>query len=187
MEYTRSELRILWYIKKNGPLINTSYNVKDSMLVKMAEVMDIRKQTIAAILKKLEQACIVVRTYKKTVDAGFATNVGYNPLIKLELVDPDMYLPPLPPPLPLAAVVAKENEELYERTQYEPTPESMLEALVNRVVLLTAQIEKLQNIVDEQAKELLKRKEHRPVREHITNRIRDILPPEEWDKLTHDK
>lgn len=186
MDYTRNELRVLWYIKKRNPLLSKSFNVKDSLIVEIATDQDLRKNTVSAILKHLEVNCIIVRTYKRPITAEFAGKVGYNPLIKIELIDPDMYLPPLPAPLPLAAVVAKENEDLYERTNHEPSVEAIVEALLNRVIVLQGQVDKLQGIVESQAAELIKRKE-RPVREHLTSRIKDILPPEDWEKITHGK
>jgi hypothetical protein len=112
---------------------------------------------------------------------------GSNQLIRIELVDPDMYLPPLIP-IPLAVVVAHENEELYERTAHEPTADDILEALLHRITELQGQVDKLQDIVSAQADKIqqqakeVKRKERDP---HLTQRLQGALTPEQWEALTH--
>lgn len=184
MEYTRKELQILWYLKRNGGVVTAkSDQSKDSIVTIMAETLGMRRQSINYYLRELEKRCLLIKTYAKGVKIG---SLGYAIIVKIELIDPQMYLPPLPAPMPLAAVMSKENDELLERTAVEPTNEAIILALVEENEKLRAQINKLQEVVNALAKEneILKKQQapkQRP--EHLNQRVQDALPPEVWESL----
>lgn len=184
MEYTRKELQILWYLKRNGGVVTAkSDQSKDSIVTIMAETLGMRRQSINYYLRELEKRCLLIKTYAKGVKTG---SLGYAIIVKIELIDPQMYLPPLPGPMPLAAVMSRENDELLERTAVEPTNEAIILALVEENEKLRAQINKLQEVVNALAKEneILKKQQapkQRP--EHLNQRVQDALPPEVWESL----
>lgn len=186
MEYTRYELQVLWHLKRNGGAIKAkSDSPKDAIVAIMAETLDIRRQSIHHVLRILEEKCLIVKTYKYGGKVGSA---GYDLILKIELIDPQMYLPPLPAPPPLAAVVSRENEELYQRTAVEPSDEAIILALVTENEKLRFQINKLQEVVNVLAKEneqLKHQKERKPRDPHLNQRLGDALPPEAWDRLRH--
>lgn len=195
-EYTRNELKILWYLKRHGPLVNGGPyqpGVDESIIRKVGTACDIRVSTMSHLLRKLEDQSLVIRTYKGP-KSDFISKGGYNPLVRLELVDPDMWLPELPPPLPLAVVLDKENHDMYERTAEVPTLERTIAALLDRNDELQRQIDKLCAVVKDQAAEndTLKAQVARlsqPARTHLSNglsqRVQNALTPEQWDSLRH--
>ena len=201
-DYTRNELKILWYLKRKGPLVNNGpyspaaeRDIKRSILHRLAIHCDIRKNTVAYILKSLEDRSIILRTYnrKKAIDFSDKTS-GYNPIVRVELVDPTMWLPELPPPMPLGVVMAKETEEMYERSAEAPTLERTITALLDRNEELQNQINKLCLVVEAQEmenKELKDKVEKlsKPAKTHISNgltdRVKSALTPEQWEKLRH--
>ena len=186
MEYTHNELKILWHLKRNGGVITAkSDKNKDSIVTLMAETLDMRRGSVGYHLRTLEQEkCLIVRTFKAR---GDHSRGDFGILIKVELIDPQMYLPPLPGPMPLAAIVSKENEELYDRTLCEADDDAVILALVTENEKLRFQINKLQEIVAAQAKEIetLKRPARRERSEHLNQRVQDALPPDVWDQLHH--
>lgn len=180
MEYTHNELRILWHLKRNNGMIQNQSGV----IRPLAETLDMRIGTVSYIVKGLEEKCLLVRTFGDRRPRGVATTL----ITKLELIDPQMYLPPLPAPMPLAAVLNHENDEMYDRTACEPTDEAIILALVTENEKLRFQISKLQDIVNAQAKEIMQLKEHQSPKSrdpHLNQRARDSLPPEVWDQLHH--
>jgi len=178
-EYTRTQLRILWHLKRHGPLTNTDPRPQGGGLTSsLAEELDLRVKTLGWNLRHLEQRSLILRTYKHGL-RRFADN-GYNPMIRLELVDPTMYLPPCPAPLPLAAVMARENEEMGHRDEHEPSAEQIILALLKRNDELQGQIVKLQDIVSAQADQLVAASKPKP-----RQRVRDALTPEQWEALRH--
>lgn len=184
MEYTRYELQVLWYLKRHGGVVSAkSHDNKDSIVTIMAETLDIRRQSVNHALRELEKKCLLIKTYAK---GGKIGSGGYDIIIKIELIDPQMYLPPLPAPLPLAAVMSRENNELLERTATEPTNEAIILALLDENEKLRAQINKLQEVVNALAKEnetLKHHQAHKPRNEHLNQRVQDALPPEVWESL----
>lgn len=186
MEYTRYELKVLWYLKRAGGIITAkSEEPRHSIVTIMAETLEIRRQSVNYALRELEKKCLLIKTYAKGGKIGSA---GYDIIIKIELIDPQMYLPPLPAPLPLAAVMSRENEELYERTAQEPDDDAVLLALVTENEKLRFQINKLQEVVATLVKEneqLKKPQERKPRDPHLSQRVQDALPPDVWDQLRH--
>jgi hypothetical protein len=154
--------------------------------------LDIRPSTVKYILRDLEQMTLVLRTYART-KSSFNDKGGFNPMIRLELVDPSMWLPELPPPLSLGTVLAHENAEMEERvlTQADgPTYERVIGALLDRNAELQGQIDKLVQVVKDQAAEndTLKKQVERSkgsgrVSEHLSQRVQDALTPEQWNRL----
>lgn len=193
-QYTRNELKVLWHLKRNGgwiakPDAKPGY---PSLLDDLVGLLDIRVATLRYTLRNLEQRCVILRTYRKANAVRFAESKGYNPIIKIELCDPGMWLPNLPAPLPLAAVVAHENEELHERTAHEPSNESIILALLERNEELRKQLDRLHEIIigQEQEVETLKKQVARVTAprgrpEHLTHRLKDALTVEKWDELEH--
>jgi hypothetical protein len=145
-----------------------------------------RRGTISYCLRELEKKCLLIRTFSK---GGGAKAGSFDFIIRVELIDPQMYLPPLPAPLPLATVINHENNDLYERTAIEEASnEAVMLALVTENEKLRFQINKLQEVVATLAKENEElKKQHAPRRrdEHLNQRIQDALPPEVWDQLHH--
>ena len=196
-EYTRNELKVLWYLKRHGPMTNNNPvpGVTESSIPnRLAAKCDIRTHTISYILRSLETKCLVIRTYRGAKSAKFADGPGYNPMVKLELVDPNMWLPELPAPPPLAAVLNHENEELHERTAHLPTVDRTIEMLLDRLDEYKAQIDKLCGIVRDVTAERdslqhrvteLQRPAMKHVSEPSTHRIQEHLTPEQWDDLRH--
>lgn len=183
MEYTNTELRVLWYIKRHGPLIAKSDSPSASLIRLITDAVPMSRQTIANALRTLEDRCLILKTYKREKAASFDASNGFNPLIRIELVDPDMHLPPLPPPMPLGVVMAKETREM-ERT-VEPSPEAIVEALINRITELQGQVNKLQDIVEQQATMLSKASEAKKANStHLTSRIQGALTEAQWAALT---
>ena len=183
-EYTNNELRVLWYLKRHGPLVRRN---NESLLRRVVSDLNdaIAIDTIRTILLHLEKRSLVLRTYKRGLQPF---NSGQNnPMLKLELVDPEMWLPPCPPPIPLAVVVAHQNEELEERTAHEPTIEAIVGALIDRSIELQKQVDKLHDMVEGlNAENERLRKEARPKpAPHLTSRVRDVLTPEQWETLRH--
>lgn len=122
----------------------------------------------------------------KGTASAFGEGAG-NPMIRLELLDPGMKLPPEPKPIPQIVVDARENEELYEMTAIEPTPDAIILALLGRNEELQDQITKLQDVIVQLQGQVhaMQREQTRKVPEHLTSRIRDALTPEQWDELSH--
>ena len=110
------------------------------------------------------------------------------------MCDPKMWLPELPPPLPLGTVMRNENNDLYERTAGLPSEERVIEALLNRIDELQSVIDKQHSIINDQAEEnetlkhqveRLTQPARRRVREHLFDRVTDRLPPEQAEALRH--
>ena len=187
MEYTNTELRILWYLKRHGGVITAKTDSPyESLGGLLASELRVSPGHLRYALRHLEANCVILKTYKRPIKQDFAGNAGFNPILKIELVDPNLKLPTEPPPLPLAVVVAHENQDLYERTAVTPSPEAILEALLNRIGELQTQVDKLQDIVAQQADLLAKADKHtRASVDHLTSRIQGALTAEQWDALTH--
>lgn len=179
MDYTPNELRMLWHLKRNGPLVREG---NQSLLGQLAYNLSLSVGSTRTILRNLEQRCLVLRSYKYPQPHRFSEGKN-NPLLKIELVDPDMALPPVPP-LPLAVVVARENEELAERCAVEPSVEHMVDALIDRALELQKQVDKLQDVIAGLAAEndRLRHPAQQSI-QHITQRVRDALTPDQWDEL----
>jgi hypothetical protein len=156
--------------------------IAPGILSTLSDELNIRHNSVAYTLKVLEEKSLVLRTYLQG-RGKFGDKVGFNPMVRLELVDPDMPLPPMPKPLPLAAVVERENRDLYERAAHEPTAEEIILALLERNEVLQGQIDKLQDIVAAQAQQLQKPKARDLT--HLQSRVRDALTPEKWEELRH--
>src|SRR5215472_7384634 len=97
-KYSRSELRILWYIKKHRGVLTRN---KSSIITQISNNLDLSMPTVRSTLQKLEERCFILRTYKYDRPKTFADKEGANPLIKVELVDPNISLPAEPKPLPV--------------------------------------------------------------------------------------
>src|SRR5262252_5299158 len=147
-QYTRNELKILWHLKRHGPL--TCLPGSGSLIKSVAAVLDLRPNTFGYILRGLELRSLILRTYAKG-KPDFASKGGQSQLLRIELVDPGMWLPELPPPLPLGTVMRNENNDLYERTCETPTEERVIEMLLIRNDELQAQINRLQEVIEAQA------------------------------------
>lgn len=180
--YTSSELAVLYHLKRYGPLTSTSKSPQDSLLTKLRRELGMKKGQLTWALNKLENRCVILRTYARPIKQNFADNQGYNPVVRLELIDPEMELPPPPKPMPLAVVVAKENEAMYENGATEPTADDIVEALLHRISELQGQVDKLAAIVQDQATKLDKAGRSST---HLTERIRAALTQEQWDSLHH--
>lgn len=183
-QYTFPQLKVLWWLKRNGPAVSDG-KISASEIV--ADGVGLNSRYIRQILKHLEDMSVVIRTYAKPKARSFTEPMGGNLLLRIELVDPNMWLPMMPD-LKLGVVIAKENVELLERTEHEPHWEDVVLALVERNEQLVQQIDKLQVIVDDQAKQLLAHAEEKRARHipsHLTSRVRDALPPETWERLSH--
>jgi len=187
-QYTRNELKVLWHLKRYGPCV---HNPKTgSLIVHVSGILDLRPNTFRGVLRHLESRTLVLRTYAKQ-QRSFGEGGG-NLLVRIELVDPSMWLPELPPPLPLGVVMDQENRDLYERTCETPTEERVIEMLLARNDELQAQINKLQEVIEglaaENSKlafqvEKLSRPARRHVADHLSSRIQNALTPEQWDQL----
>lgn len=184
-QYTYNELSVLWYLKRHNGVVTGGTQGGDTILGTMSHDLNMNKHTVSNVLRRLEGRCIILRTYART-QKGYGAD-GYNPLKKVELVDPDMFLPPLPQ-LSLGIVIAHENEELSERTAAEPSTEGMVLALVERIVELQAQVDKLQQIVVDQealVSQLKKQQTRKPHSEGLTQAVRSVLTADQWEKLRH--
>jgi len=187
--YTYSQLHILWYLKRHGPV--RRQDVNHSVYQLLSDELQMKRGTVRYTLRILEEMSLVLRTYEKGAASNFKEGAR-NPLIRVELVDPDMYLPPCPPPMPLAVVMARENEDLDERTAHEPSAEQIIMALLKRNDELQGQITRLQDIVAAQAETLSetnklieKAKTNHHDLGHLHQRVRDALTPEQWESLRH--
>src|SRR5215469_105388 len=174
-DYTSNELRVLWYLKRHGPLVRQEVGQSTtgaSLLNQLAEGTDLGVASIRHILGNLEGRSLVMRTYRKGYTPSFRTQ-GYNPLMKIELVDPEMYLPPFPKPVPPQFVLAAENVEMYERHVEEPSAEAIVDALLSRIEQLQGQVNTLQNMVEKL--ETRHQQENRPKPSHLTERLKNAL------------
>jgi hypothetical protein len=178
--YTATELRLLWTLKRHGPLIRQGTS---SLLNQLADELGKSPGTTRTILRDLEKRCLVLRTYQKPQPAKFGDARG-NALLRVELIDPDMQLPPPPKAIPLAVVVARENEELAERHATEPSVEQIVDALIDRALELQKQIDRLQDLVAGLSAENDRlRHTPKPAVAHMTQRVQDVLTPEQWEAL----
>jgi len=202
-EYTRTELKILWYVKRRNPIVAASHSPRDSILTAMASELDMIKKTVVFNLNRLDKRCLVMRQYKRP-GKPFGDGGGYNPLLRLELVDPGMWLPPLPEPPP-KVIMANENEAMTHQypmrnTNHEPTPESVILALLERneelrqeKAQMQEQIDKLHEIIMRQEQEVTTAKKQVaavaavPKFDHLTNRLKDALGDEAWESLKNDR
>jgi hypothetical protein len=151
----------------------------------MSQVLDLGVGTVRYVIGGLEQRSLVLRSYRSGKRQDFG-NQGYNPIVRIELVDPNMELPPLKP-IPLAVVIAKENQELEERTVHEPTAEAIVDALLSRIAELQGQIDKLCSVVREQEDEMskLRKRAATPPAPPLTEKVRNALTEEQWEALRH--
>jgi hypothetical protein len=154
----------------------------------MAADLSLNNRSVARCLQEMEADCILVRTYRRPLAGTWGPeNGGYNALLSIELVDPDMWLPEPPPPPHPQVIEARENRELDELTAREPTADRIIEALLARNDELVEQLAKLQDIIEAQEAEKQKaarQENHRPP-EHLTQRVRAALRPEQWEDLRH--
>ena len=58
MEYTRTELQILWHLKRNSGVVEDEKGI----VANIAATLDIREGTVGYILRTLENKCLIVRT-----------------------------------------------------------------------------------------------------------------------------
>jgi len=193
-EYTRNQLKVLWHLKRNGPLVNDPPTVADGILRKMSGELDIRVKTVGYILRQLEEWSLVLRTYRKGGGGLFGAGTGPNQMTRCELIDPGMWLPELPAPLTLGQVMRNENRDLDARTAQVPTEERTIVFLLDRNEELQSQIDKLCQVVKDQAAEnetlkaqvaRLSRPAKRHVSDHLSQRVADALGPEKWAELQH--
>ena len=193
-QYTRNQLKVLWHLKRHGPCVLPPSG--ESLLKSTASILDLRPQTLGYILRELEAKCLVLRSYSKgkPTFAGRGSGEQATRLIRIELVDPSIWLPELPPPLPLGTVMRNENNDLYDRTAHLPSEERVIQALLNRIDELQTVIDKLHHVVNDQAQENETLKEQvgrltqparRRVREHLYDQVRNRLPPEQAEALEH--
>lgn len=196
MAFTRNELTILWYLKRCGPAEASGSLAPGhpGLVNRIAEATGLHINTVRGLLRKLEQDCVILRTYKRPEKQKIGDGKGLNPLVRVELVDPKMYLPPAPPPLPLGVVIAHENVEMQTMIDqrngtHEPNSDKVIEALLSVIDVDREQITKLQDIVNAQANEILelKKQQRRTPSEHLTTRVRDVVPPETWERLLREK
>lgn len=180
MKFTRSELVLLYYLKRSGGAVETN---RPGLLGVIATATNLTVGIVKASLRALEQQAVILRTYERPSSGTFA-GAGYNPLRRVEMIDKQMALPPMPR-VPLCAVVAKENEQMYEATAKEPGLEDVCVALVAENEKLRDQISKLQDIVEQQARQLTQATKVSHVPSHLTSRVRDALPTAVWESLTH--
>lgn len=183
------ELQVLWYLKNQGGKVMLNPNEgRRSLINEMANAIGVTPQHTRYVLRQLEEKSLVLRTYAKGKADYFSPDMGRNPCIRIELVDPNMVLPPVAT-IPLAVVVAQENEQLYEALEHEPHSDDIILALLEENQGLHKQLDKLRDIIDDQAKQLIRKAEEERSRripaQHLTSRVRDALPPEVWDRLTH--
>ena len=198
-EFSYKELQILHYLKRRrGVMVHRPPfrpGQREGIVNTLAEALDIKQTTIGYVLRRLEERCLVIRSYLRPKAGGFRDGTGYNPITRLELVDPTMDLPPLPQP-PLGVVVARENRELAERVapNHDPTVEQALLAVLDRNDELQKQLDRLREIVDAQAKdnitlreevERLRRPPVKHVSEGLQERVRGALTEEQWEQLRH--
>jgi DNA-binding transcriptional regulator GbsR (MarR family) len=182
---TENELRVLWHLKLAG---GATINLRE-----MEDATQLAHSTMYACLASLEDKCLVIRTFG---------GKGNRSILKVELVDPHMPLPPMPKPIPLAVIMDRETvaldsviESRKQATAVMPSIEAIIEALLQtndelRATIetekqrLQGQVDKLQDIVEAQAQELMKRPPS-PRIEHLTHRVQDALGKDVWDRLTH--
>lgn len=184
-EFPPSELNLLWYLKRHGGSVSRREGTGESSSLYSQISYDLHcgVGTVRYAAKQLEKKSLVIRTHLKFSPKMFTTQ-GHNPLVKLEMVDPNMWLPPAPS-MPLAVVLAKENEELEERIEQDPSEVDVIMALVDRVHELEEQVNKLQICVIEQSEEnerLKKQRADRP-KTHLSQPVMDALPPDVWEAL----
>lgn len=187
--FNHTELAILWMLKRRkGKVVRgkKGTSAERSCVTIIANEIGKNTNTVRYSLAQLEQNNIVLRTYPRPKADSFGED-GNNPMLKVELVDPKMYLPPLKQ-TPLGVVVAQENRDLDERTAHEPSVDAIVSALVDRLEEYQKQVNKLQDIVEAltSENEKLRRRVERPKpSEHLTSRVRDVLTPEQWEELRH--
>lgn len=182
--FTSNEIRMLHYLKRHGPIIKQKG--QGSLINRISEEVPLTAGTTRAVLRTLEVKCVILRTYTRGQAAKFGENKG-SLLIRVELIEPNMILPPMPRSVPPLVIDAQENEELYQRTAIEPSPDAVILALLSRNEELQDQITKLQDVIMRQQEQLtaMQKDQTRKVPEHLSSRIRDALTPEQWDQLSH--
>jgi len=193
MQYSTPQLRILWYLKKYGPMINPGPYVpgrEEGIIATLSTELFLTRGSIQYNLNVLEKNCIVCRTSLDPSKRG----KGWNPMIRLELIDPTMWLPEEPAPIPLGTIMAIENEELRGRTVEEPSMERTLAFVLDRMDEYKHQIDTLRDrlIAVDHENEELKRKlagitnhRNRPAPDPLKHRVAEHLTAEEWDALYH--
>src|SRR5215472_8004938 len=100
--YTNAELKILHYLKRHHGTIRS----KDGLSVahRIARDLNMTRVAVVPVLRNLENACVLVRTFAGGMKSA---------IIRVELIDKDMELPPLP--IIPAVNIMVENRELEER------------------------------------------------------------------------
>jgi DNA-binding Lrp family transcriptional regulator len=191
---THNELLVLHHLKRYGPIKRTHNG--QSIANDMADELGMQHSTLRYLLRRLEDKCLILRSYAKPQTHTFEGGAN-NPMIKLELVDPDMVLEPIPQvfvpheppkPLPLAVTMERENRELEERIDHsngdrEPSVESIVDALIDRALELQKQVDKLQNVIEglNKENERLHKATAKPA--HLSSRVQGVLTAEQWDNL----
>jgi hypothetical protein len=194
-EYTHNQLLILHHLKRYGPITRAPGT---SILQAMSAELGMKVSALTYQLRTLEAKCLVLRTYGRPATRQFGAGASNNPLTRLELVDPNMNLPPIPQvyvanppdrqrkPTPLGIVMADENEDLEERIEHrnhdEPTVEAIVEALIDRALELQKQVDKLQDVIAGLNTENERLRQPKP-QAHVTSRVRDVLTQDQWDAL----
>jgi hypothetical protein len=178
MSYTNSELQLLSYLKHHGGKVERQGYA--SLYARIGTDLNMKVGLVRTVARQLEARCLLLRNFDRPKADRFNPSAGANALMSLELVDPNIELPPWAP-IPLAVVIAHENEEMAERTAHEPTPEVVILALLKRNDELQTQVDKLHHVVEDMARN--QRDRHIP--EHLSHRIASALGPEEWERLRH--
>jgi hypothetical protein len=191
-EYTHNQLLVLHHLKRYGPITRAPGT---SILQSMSAELGMKVSALTYQLRTLEAKCLVLRTYERPATRKFGAGASNNPLVKVELVDPNMSLPPIPQvyvatppdrqrkPTPLGIVIAEENEDLEERIEHnEPTVEAIVEALIDRALELQKQVDKLQDVIAGLNAENTRLRQPKP-QAHVTSRVRDVLTADQWDTL----
>jgi len=187
-EYTYNQLRLLWYLKKHGPVTDAGRtNRRASILSAFTDALGLSQATVRHCLRALEQRSIILRTYSDDRPKRFGDQTGGMRLTRIELVDPKMKLPPEPAAPTLGTVMRWENQVLYDMTASDPERDDVIDALVERIAELQAQVDKLGEVIEGLASEnarLADRQDRTPPA-HLSQPVRDALPDEVWDRLTH--
>jgi hypothetical protein len=180
--YTNNEIRMLWYLKRHGP-VSRPKGKHPSIHGLLSREIPMGLGAVKAVLRTLEDKCAVLRTYQKGMNSGKFGDMQGNALLKVELTDPNMILPPYPKSVPPQVIDAIENEEMFQRTAVEPSPDAVILALLARNEELQDQVRKLQDVIQQLSAQQERIK--RTVPEHLTRRIQDALTPEQWESLSH--
>jgi uncharacterized coiled-coil protein SlyX len=159
--------------------------------------------TTTRVLADLHERSLVLRTYRYPLGG----DMRGNRLDRVELVDPAMTLPAPPrgpvgraspktgktrqpasgPSVRPAVALVRETAVLEERTARQPSIERVVDALVERALELQRQVDKLHGVVEALGEEndRLRAAGRSQGQPHLSQRVRDVLTPEQWDALRH--